>query len=416
MNGENKPDAVQWRALAIGVTGLILCALVALFSPAPVFRSYLVAYNFWLGIALGCLAIVMLYHLTGGRWGLILRRLLESGSRTLPVLAVLFLPIIFGLFLPLVFGPGHLYIWTDPHEVAGDNLLQRKSHYLNIPGFIIRAVVYFAVWIVIAFLLNWWSREQDRTGDPDLSRRMRILSGPGLVLYGLAVTFASVDWLMSLQPLWFSTIFPVVFAMGQVLAGLAFVIAVMALLMSQPPLSETVSAANLQDIGNLLLAFVMFWSYVAFAQFLLIWSGNLPEEIQWYLPRFQGGWQWLGVSLVLCQFALPFLLLLSRDIKRNPRALAAVAVFVLVMRFVDLVWQILPTPRTLRPQPDEPGDLLAHWLDIVTAIVAVLGVGGIWIAVFLWQLKKMPLLPLHDPEGEPGYAGVRAPATGVSHE
>ncbi len=382
MKMESKPGAVQWRALAIGVAGLVLCALVALFSPSSVLRSYLVAYNFWLGISLGCLAIVMLYHLTGGLWGFILRRLIESGSRTLPLLAVLFLPIIFGL--------AYLYTWTDPDIVAGDKLLQHKSRYLNIPAFIIRAVVYFAVWIVIAYLLNRWSREQDRTADPNLSRRMRTLSAPGLVLYGLAVTFASVDWLMSLQPLWFSTIFPVVFAIGQVLAGLAFVIAVLALLMSQPPLSEKVSAANLQDIGNLLLAFVMFWAYVAFAQFLLIWCGNLPEEIQWYLPRFQGGWQWFAFALVICQFGLPFLLLLSRDIKRNPRSLASVAIFVLLMRFVDLFWQIVPAFG--------PVDLLSHWLDMITAVVAVLGVGGIWVAVFCWQLKQMPLLPLHDPE------------------
>jgi hypothetical protein len=374
-------DHLQQRALVVGAAGLIVCAAVAFFHPAALARSYLVAYNFWLGIGLGSLAIVMIYHLTGGGWGLVVRRLLESATRTLPLLALLFVPLLLGLH--------RLYSWTNPEQMVGDAVLEHKAIYLNIPFFFVRAVVYFAVWITLAFFVNRWSRQQDEVSDAGLPRRFQLLSGHGLVLYGLTITFASVDWVMSLEPHWFSTIFAVVFGTGQVLGAFAFAIAALTLLASRPPLRDIVSAAHLQDLGSLLLAFVMVWSYVSFSQFLLIWSGNLPDEISWYLPRFQGGWQWLGVGLVLCQFALPFLLLLSRDIKRNPRALAAIAVFTLVMRFIDLLWEIVPA--------FPPSDLVGHWLDIAGAVVAAIGVGGVWLAVFLWQLKKLPLVPLHDP-------------------
>jgi hypothetical protein len=378
-------DRFQWRALGIGAAALLLCVGgAALLGRAAFFRSYLVACNFWLGIALGGLAIVMIHHLTGGGWGRVIRRLLESATRTLPVLALLFVPLLFGLH--------DLYKWTDQAAVASDELLQHKSLYLNTPFFVIRAAVYFVAWIVIAYFLNRWSRQQDETADPGLPRRFRLLSGPGLVICGLTITFAAVDWLMSLEPHWVSTIFPVVIAVGQVLAAFAFAIAAAALLASRPPLSEAITAEHLNDLGNLLLAFVMLWAYVSFSQFLLIWSGNLPEEVRWYIPRFQGGWEWVGAALLIGQFALPFLLLLSRDVKRNPRSLAVVAGIVLVMRFVDLLWQVVPA--------FEPEGLLGHWLDLLAAPLAALGVGGVWVAAFLWQLRKMPLLPLHDPAGE----------------
>jgi hypothetical protein len=371
----------QRRAQAVGLVGLVVCAGLAFLHPRPFFRSYLVAFNFWLGIALGCLVIVMLYHLTGGGWGFVIRRLLESASRTLPLLVLSFVPLIFGLH--------DLYAWSNPGEDGHSALAGNKGLYLQVPFFLGRAAFYFVVWLVVAFLINRWSREQDRTADPDLPRRFRLLSGPGLVLYGFTITFAAVDWVMSLQTDWFSTIFPVVFAVGQILTAFAFVIAVLALLADRPPFSGLVSAELLQDLGNLLLAFVMVWAYVSFAQFLLIWSGNLPEEIAWYVPRIQGGWQWLGWTLVTCQFALPFLLLLFRDVKRQPRTLAAVAGLVLALRFVDLVWQIVPSFA--------PPGLLGHWLDILIALVALVGLGGIWMAVFLWQLNRAPLVPPHDP-------------------
>jgi hypothetical protein len=363
-------------ALAVGIGGAVLCAIGWGVSPGQFFRSYLVAYLFWLGIALGCLGILMLQHLTGGAWGIVIRRLLESGARTLPLLALLFVPILFGL--------QELFVWARPEAVAADEILQHKSLYLNVPFFIVRAVVYFAAWTGLAWLLCRWSARQDATGDPRLIRKLGTLSGPGIVIYVLTMTFASVDWVMSLEPHWFSTIFGGLLVAGQALAAMAFVIAALSLLAGRKPLAGVIGSAHFHDLGKLLLAFVMVWSYFAFSQFLIIWAGNLPEEIPWYLSRLTGGWEWLGLALVIAQFAAPFLLLLSRDFKRNANRLARVAALVVLLRLLDMYWMIAPA--------FDPGAFAIHWLDIV----APLGLGGIWLAVFVWQLGRMPLLPLRD--------------------
>ena len=222
---------------------------------------------------------------------------------------------------------------------------------------------------------------------------MATISGPGIVLYGLTVTFAAIDWIMSLSPDWFSTIFPVIFSLGQILSGFAFAVLVATWLAPRRPMSHVLTGLVMRDLGNLLLTFVMLWSYVSFSQFLLIWCGNLPEEIRWYAPRFQGGWQIFGWALVGCQFVLPFVLLLSRNIKQNPRMLFRVAALILVMRLVDLFWQVVPNFA--------PDDLSGHALEFVGTFVAVVGVGGVWLAVFIWQLQKMPLMPVHDAELPP---------------
>jgi hypothetical protein len=321
-------DRLQRGALTAGVAGLLLCLIGAWFSPSHFFRSYLVAFNFWLGIALGCLVILMLQHLTGGAWGILLRRVLESGARTLLLLAVLYLPLLAGLHL--------LYDWTE--DIGSET--EFKQVFLSIPFFLARAVAYFAVWLAVSYFLNRWSAQQDKAACPDLPRRFRLLSAPGLVLYGLTITFASIDWVMSLEPHWFSTIYPVLFAVGQALQGMAFTVVVLILLATRPPLSGVIQSAHRRDLGNLLLMFVMFWAYLSFSQFLLIWAENLPDEIPWYLRRTRDGWQWVAVLLILFQFGLPFLLLLFREIKENPRGLAAVAVLVLVMRFLDVFWWV----------------------------------------------------------------------------
>ena len=367
----------QQRALVVGVVGLGVCVAGAFFSPAQFFRSYLLAYLFWLSVALGCLAIVMVHYLSGGAWGIVIRRLLESGTRTLPLMALLFLPLAFGLH--------DLYLWARPAVVANDEVLQHKSLYLNVPFFLLRAVCYFAAWIGVAYFLNKWSSAQDQAFDPRLEQRLRQLSGPGLVLYTLAVTFAAIDWLMSLEPHWYSTIYGAMFMVGQGLAALAFAIAVLVLLADRQPLADVLSPAHFHDLGNLLLAFVMLWAYMAFAQYLLIWSGNLPEENVWYVHRLAGGWRGIGLGLILFHFALPFLLLLSRDLKRRARLLALVAAAVLCMRFVDIFWLIVPAFH--------PTGVWVHWMDVVAPI----GLGGLWLATFVWQLKGRPLLPLYDP-------------------
>jgi len=366
-------DRLQRLFLMVGVVALAVCALGGYSNRAQFFQSYLVAYLFWIGIALGCVAILMLQHLTGGAWGLVIRRILESGTTTLPLMAALAVPLLLGLH--------DLYSWTRPEVLAGDPILRHKQIYLNVPFFLTRMAFYFAAWFALAYFLNKWSTEQDRTGDPSIAGRLQGLSGAGLVLYGFTVTFASVDWVMSLEPHWFSTIYGMLFIVGQALATMAFVIAVLTLLGNRKPLSETVTASHFHDLGTLLFAFVMLWAYISFSQFLIIWAGNTREEIPWYLRRFAGGWLWLALLILLFHFALPFLLLLSRTIKSNRRVLAAVAIALLVMRLVDLYWLVIPG---LHQQ--------INWMDFAAPV----GVGGLWGAAFIWNLKRRPLLPLHD--------------------
>lgn len=366
-------DRIQRRSLIAGAAALTACAWGALGSPQRFLESYLVGYLFWTGIALGCAALLMLHHLVGGGWGVAIRRLLESGTRTFPLAAVLALPLLFGL--------RSLYVWARPEAVAGDELLQHKQPYLNVPFFVARTAFYFAVWLALAWALNRWSAEEDRTGSPAVRSRLQKLSGPGLILYGLTVTFASVDWVMSLEPHWYSTIYGILFIVGQALATLAFAITALLVLGTRPPLAEILTPQNFHDLGNLTLAFVMLWAYVAFSQFLIIWSGNLPEEIPWYLARTRGGWGAVAVGLVLFHFVLPFLLLLARQNKRRLRALGALAAAMLALRLVDLYWIVAPAFHRQ--------ELAVHWMDLAAPV----GVGGLWMAAFVWQLKQRPLVP-----------------------
>jgi hypothetical protein len=385
---------VRTTAFALGGVGLAVCALCALVNldlRVQFFRSYLWAYNYWLGVPLGCLVVLMIQHLTGGTWGFTIRRLLEAATRTLPVLAV--------LFVPLAFGLRDLYLWANPSMVADDEDLQHKAEYYLRPDLaLMRVPVYFAVWIGLAFLLNRWSRREDVASDERLSRSFRLLSGPGIGLYGLTMTFAAIDWVMSLEPHWYSTIYGPMFGMGQVLSGFSFVLVVAFLLRDVAPLSAALSPGALGDCGKLLLAFVMVWTYLAFSQFLLIWSGNLPEEIPWYQARSAGPWLWVAVALAVFHFVVPFVLLLSRDLKRDPKQLAQVAALVFAMEAVNLLWLIMPAfgEHAAESTGAAPGLLSA----LVLCPAALVGVGGVWIGVFLWQLDKLPLLPVHAPVAE----------------
>jgi hypothetical protein len=369
----------QWEkpALIVGAAGILASLLGAFVATDQFFRSWLLAYLFWLAIALGALPLVMLHHLVGGKWGFATRRILESATRTLPLMTILFVPLLFGIH--------HLYEWSHTEVVAQDIILQHKSTYLNTPFFIARAAAYFALWLGLGWFLNRWSAEQDSTGDVSIVRRFQRLSGPGLIIYALTITFASTDWVMSLEPHWFSTIYGMMFMVGQTLTTLAFAIAVLALVAEAPPLSDFLNAETLNDLGNLLFAFIMLWAYLSFSQYLIIWSGNLPEEIPWYLRRSSGGWQWIAVGLALFHFAIPFFLLLIRRNKRRKQVIAGIAVAVVVMRFVDLMWLIVPAHEPM---------VHVHWLDVVTLV----GIGGLWLAGFSKQLRKRPLLPLGDPD------------------
>ena len=363
--------------IAGGVGGALSLAGWAL-NPAQFYQSYLMAYVFVLGATLGCLAIGMIHQLSGGAWGVLVRRPIGAATRVIPVLTVLFLPIVFGMH--------HLYEWTHADVVAQDAILLGKQPYLNVPFFLVRAAIYFLTWNGIAYLLNAWSLEQDRTGDPALSRRMQRLSGAGLVLYGLTMTFASFDWLMSLEPHWFSTIYGVLILGGQGLSSLSFLIIALVWLSRRPPLDRIVAPAHFHDLGNLMLAFVMLWAYFAFSQYLIIWSGNLPEEIAWYLHRLQTGWRFVAITLVIFHFAAPFVLLLSRAIKREPSLIVKVAMGILIARLVDLFWLIAPEFHR--------NGIAVSWMDIVLPFT----LGSVWIGCFIWQLRGRALLPVHDPQ------------------
>jgi len=380
MNGGDPfpPDIARLRrrSLAVGLGALAVCGIAAVAAPAQFFRSYLVAYLFWSGICLGSLAILMLHHLTGGAWGLLIRRPLEAATRTMPLVAVLVVPILVGI--------PQLYVWSHTASVAADPLLQHKRAYLNVPFFIARTAAYFIIWLALTSLMNRWSREQDRTGAPTLARRLYNISGPGLVIYGLTVTFASIDWVMSLEPDWFSTIYSLLFMVGQVLAALAFVIALLAILVARSPLVVLAAPQHMGDLGNLLLTFVVLWAYMAYSQFLIIWSGNLTDEIPWYVRRLAGGWEWIAVGLIVFHFAVPFFALLSREVKRRAGVLSSLAGALLVMRFVDLYWTV---------DPAFDAGVRVHWLDLAAAV----GIGGVWLAMFVRELEARPLVPSHDP-------------------
>jgi len=395
MNGAYSapPEVGRWqqRALVVGVVFTLLLAVGAFLDRAQFFHSYLVAYLFWTGIALGSLAILLLQHLTGGAWGLVIRRVLEAATRTIPLMAV--------LFVPIILGAHQIYPWTHHEEMSRTPALEEKARlYLNLPFFSLRAALYFAIWLLFAYLLNKWSREQDLTGDGRFTRRMRMISAPGLLLFVLMVTFASVDWAMSLNPDWFSTIYGLLFVISWALSALAFVIAVVSLLSNREPMSRIVRPNHFQDLGKLMLAFVMLWAYLAFSQFLIVWSGNLPEEIQWYLPRLRGGLGAIAVGVVFFHFAFPFLLLLSASLKRDARKLLMLAGLILLMRLIDLFWMVAPE--------FSPERFHLSWMDVVAPI----GMGGLWLAMFAWQLSKRQLMPINDPQYDELLAQSQAPA------
>ena len=371
-------ERLRKAALGVGVGGSVACLLGLLLSPQYFFRAYLFGWLGWVGVALGCFAVMMLHHMSRGAWGLVVRRVLEAASRTLPWMLLLALPL-------FVFGLDDLFLWARPEEVAKDHLLQAKQAYLNPTAFFVRLVIYFALWGGFAWALNRWSKEQDTEPRPELTRRMQLVSALGLAGWCLAVTWASVDWLMSLDPHWFSTIYGVWFMARNGLSALAFLIAVGIWLAGRPPMSGVIAARHLHDWGKLFFAFVMLWAYFTFSQFLIIWSGNLPEEIEWHLKRISHGWGPVALLIVVLHFVVPFMLLLSRDLKRNPRLLLGVALLLLGMGFVDLFWQM------------EPGfaEHSAAYLWLYPAGLA--GAGGLWLFLFLGELKKRPLLPLGDP-------------------
>jgi hypothetical protein len=366
---------VQRLALIVGVVGLGLLGLGYTADHHQFFRSYLMGFVFWVSVALGSLALLMISHLSGGGWGIVARRVFEASSRTLPFLALAFLPVAFGL--------QDLYLWAQPDQLATDRIIQHKAPYLNTGFFLARSVLYFVIWSGIAWTLSAWSRRQD--GGADTALRMQRLSGGGLLVYAITVFFMSVDWIMSLVPHYFSSVYGMLFMVGQGLSGMAFTIAMLAVFGQREPLSRVIGPSHFHDLGKLLLAFVMLWAYLTFSQFLIIWSANLPEEIPWYLARMQGGWGWVGLVLIFGHFFLPFFLLLNRDLKRNARTLSLIALVIMVIRLADMFWLIGPAHGTT--------EIALHWMDVVAPVA----LGGLFVTVFLWQLGTRPILPVGEP-------------------
>jgi hypothetical protein len=367
---------LQTQSLFIGLVGAIASIAGAFLSPNSFFSAYLTGYMFWLGLSLGCMAILMLYHLVGGAWGTVIRRILEAGMMTLPMMAVLFLPILFNL--------KKIYFWAQPEGLADPKIADIARTYLNFNGIAIRYIVYFAIWIGMAFFLNRWSTEQDSI-EGQSTLRFRAISSIGLVIYSLTISFAVIDWVMSLQARWISTIYGLLFVAGEALSAFCFVVIIETILSKRKPMSEYLNETEIHDHGKLMFAFVMVWAYFNFSQWLIIWAGNLPEEIPWYMRRLHGGWENVGLFLVVFHFAVPFALLLSRQLKREARTLVRLASWLIFMRVVDIYWHIEPA---FHPT------FHLSWLHFT--IVA--GIGGLWVAYFFNNLRARPLLVLHAPQ------------------
>ena len=380
---------LQQRALIVGVIGLIAGGIGAAMNLDQFFMSWLIGFLFCLSLSLGCLALLMLQHISGGQWGMVGRRVFEAGSRMLPIVALLFVPLLFGL--PKVF------VWAQPEAVAGSHVVQMKTAYLNVSFFVIRAVIYFLFWMLLVVLLNRWSAAQDNGEGVTKhdSVRYRKVSAPGLLFLVITVTFASVDWVMSLEPEWFSTIFGLLTIAGYGLTGIAFTIVVLATIDRDRPAGSLLTPRHFHDFGKLLLAFTMLWAYLSFSQFLIIWSGNLPEEIPWYIARIRGSWGAVAILLVVGHFFLPFALLLSADIKKRSGLLAKVAIFILVMRLIDLIWYVAPAFRHMAPEGagGTHSVIPMHWMDIAIPV----GLTGLWVFLFVRQLRTRSLFPMNDP-------------------
>jgi hypothetical protein len=370
-------QTIQQRSLVIGAIAAVVSIAGAFVAPSSFYSAYLIGFMFWLGLSLGCMAILMLHHLVGGAWSIVIRRILESGMMTLPLMFVLFIPIL--LHLP------RLYPWAQADKLASDAKLADVAHsYLNPKGILLRYILYFVIWFGMAYFLNRWSTEQDTIAGQS-TLRFRAMSSIGLVIYSLTISFAVVDWVMSLQARWISTIYGLLFVAGEALSAFCFVVVIESILGKRKPMSEYLTDTEVHDHGKLMLAFVMVWAYFNFSQWLIIWAGNLPEEIPWYVRRLNGGWETVGLFLVVFHFAIPFALLLSRQLKRKARTLVWLASWLIFMRIVDIFWHI---------EPSSHSTFHVSWLHFT--IVA--GIGGLWMAYFFHNLRSRPLLPLNAPQ------------------
>lgn len=379
------------RTLALGVGGiaLIIWAVGLYFDKEQALFSWLLGFIFWGGIGVGCLGVLMLQYLTGGAWGVVIRRILEAGTRTLPIIVILFIPLAVGVYTR------SFYEWTHL-SAATDHVMEQRGIFMTPWFWVVRSVIYFALWGVMIYLLNGWSARQDNAQSVEESRlileKASRFSGPTMVIYCLVVTFATVDWMLSLDAHWFSTMWGLLFIAGWALSCFCFVVTILAYLSDKAPMDRVIGKRHFHDLGKLMLALVMVWAYFNFSQFLIIWSGNLPEETGWLLTRMKGGWGYIGAGLILFHFVFPFLILLQQDFKRHARWLAMLAVFILVIRLVDMFFLIGPSAR-VGSGSMAAGTFSVSWMDFVAPVA----VGGIWLWWFFGELAKRSLVPAEDP-------------------
>ena len=372
------PAAAGWqmRSVIIGAVFAIVLAASGVMWHEAFFRGYLVGYMLWLGLSLGCMALLMLQYVSGGLWGLVSRRILEAAAKGFPLMAV--------LFIPIAIAAPHFYPWAS-----------KQTGWLNFPWFYIRAVIYFIVWTGLSYTISSWGSRYDKGPAPSLSGKLQTISAPGLILYTFTITFAAVDWVMSLTPGWTSTIYGLLYLAGQGLSAFAFIIIILRLLSAYEPYKTIVTRTQVHDIGKLMMAFTLLWAYFSYSQFIITWSANLPEEITWYLHRIRGAWAGVAIFIVMFHFFVPFGIMLSQEFKRSLKKLAPLAAFIIFMRAVDLFWYIVPNFNTSGPDKPPP---FAEYQVLIVVVASVIGIGGLWLAFFFFNLRKAPLTPAYDPQ------------------
>jgi hypothetical protein len=380
------PDSVnrvQTGGLVVGGIALLLAIFGAITSPEKFVHSYIFGYMLVVGMTLGSLGILMLQHLTGGQWGIFIRRPLEAATRNLWLIFLLFIPVLLGMKF-LYSGNTVDLGWLNSPKTGEHALSHLQQWYLTTSGFVVRAIIYFAIWALLVYLFNKWSREEDSQDGGEPRRRMKAVAAPGIILYVLAMSFAAFDWMMSISPHWASTIYGFLIVAGQLIVSMALMVVVVSYLSGTTPLHGIITKRHLHDLAKLLFAFNMLWAYFDFSQLLIIWSGNQPEEITFYRTRLYGGWGVVAVLVLIFSFAIPFLLLLSKDIKRNASLVSKVAIWMILMRLLDLYWMT---------RPEFTRSALPDWRDLVVPVALV----GLWLGFFAMNLKQRPLLPLGDP-------------------
>jgi hypothetical protein len=393
--GEFAPPAMVNRfrttAMYVGAIFSVIAIAGAMWNVQLFLQSWLVGFMFWLGITLGSLTLLMLQYVSGGKWGILGRRFWEAATKTLPFMFLMWLPLVFGMKL--------VYPWaTQDNKVLQELLADRVKYFLNPRAFTIYGIIFFLLWMLWAWRLNRWSEIEERgDGTPQRFVSIQNFSGAGIIMYGLTITFASVYWVMSLNPMWWSTVWGMLFMVGECLTTFAFTIWLLARFAQTEPLSRIMKTEYYHDYGKLMFAFVVLWGYLSFSQWLIIWSGNLTEEIRWYLDRVHGHWKLVATLLIFFHFVLPFSIMLSRSLKRQPRKLVRMAFWIMVVRLVDLFWLVQPS---FHPSVEAHGQLSGlapiSWQAVIMNIVNVLAIGGVWLTIFYWQLGKRSLMPVND--------------------